>query len=398
MKKKVLLTTTAMALVAAMTVSADVNFSGSFDQGYKFAWKGDDLTVSNEEDLTPGDDNFEASMYVNFADSDGLWSVDIGNQGKTGDAPFDLFGSDNALRASATVSLTKALAADENITLPFDASFTIGNSGSDTALSAYNNVTGKNFYKLKAHGLNNVSNVTVSYADPNTNATLVTAKLAGGPISGGQCLGISAIVNPIDGVSVSAGYAYGHGKSGYVTGYDYAKAEQGAEYTTASTDADYNSYLASTSLAYDYGFNGAATVDIAKLAQLTGYTAKASVMDTYLNDGDDSDNNQNTVAVNVQGGAQDITGYVQFAMTSYKLDDKDSQQSLWFGAAYSGIEKVGLDGYYRILKLSKVADNQVFGADATYTMGGITYKVNMEYATAKGDDTFSITPQIGLSY
>ncbi|MCH3917300.1 MAG: hypothetical protein LKE40_07535 [Spirochaetia bacterium] len=375
MKKKVLLTTTAMALIAAMTVSADVNFSGKFRQGYKFSWTGSDYTADAYRSSTASKKEGKLTFKIN--DADGLWSVSFGDLNGTLD-------SNDKLGATATINFSQALKAQKGIELPVGVVLGIGNTDNDTQLTAYDDVTGNEYYKFKNYAAGSVytGDAIISYEN------LASVKLSVNPVnvSYGEgedavsyrpSMAVSAKISPVDGISATAGYAY--------RGFTYDQAGN-----TLSTE--------------DYGFNGSALVDVAKFAGLdSSYKLSVSAYESYLSgtvtkttsSGTSTGDGANQFAINVDGGVGDISAYAEFLIGTL---DSDSTYAMNTCVTYSGIEDTSLDIYLDVADFDNFADTIAIGGDAAYTLGGATYNLNMEYDTASGDDTFSVTPKVTIYF
>lgn len=367
MNKKVLLTTTAMAMIAAMAVSADVNFSGSFEQGYVTSWTGSDYTVAADKDLANGD--AEAEFDVDIADADGMWSVALANKNGSG----DFFNDDNNFSAALTVDLAAGLAT-QGVELPMGLSYTIGNATDNTGLSVFND-DDQDSDTIKAIGGNSFMVVDATYGD------MTAVQVAFSPITDKEALDLSAKVMPMDGVAMTAGWAYAIGDNAMVAGEDFTGA----------------AYSSNESI-----YGGSFCVDVDQLADLGDYTVNTTGTLTYLV-ADGSNNDITNFAVNATVGYDEFSAYVQYAGTycedAFDAGTKDYNSALNTWVEYDGLANTTAQVYVNCLSLNfDAADAMEYGLTVDYTMGAITYEMNPELATAAGDDTFAITWNVQMDF
>lgn len=326
-----------VALIATSSLFAGVSFSGRFRQGYTFAFtEGEDPSVSPWK-------TSEAKLSVKFSDDNGVWSVKLKTVGTKYDTN-DQFG------ANATVDLTKALELAGVDTGDFSLAFSFGHNSKMTALSAYADPNGSEYYKLKNNG-------TESFQVSTGYGKLAQVNLAFDPTTENGSVVVSAKSEPISGLAVAGAYAY----NGY---YD---------------DAVTGSSVTAKNMA---GFS--VDVNIAELASLDfdlGVTAFDNIAF--------ADSTLNSFAAGVYGGIDLVNGYVEFVMNN-------SEDASVFGlntcVAFDVVENLGLDAYFCIGDFANTSTSFNVGGDISYTLAGVQFALNADYAAA--DKTFSLTPKM----
>lgn len=227
-----------------------------------------------------------------------------------------------------------------------------------TALSAYNDPTGNEYFKLKNNGKESIQ-FAANYG------SLVKFNVAFDPTNAGGSTVASALVAPVNGVSVGAGYAY----NGYFND------------SFAPVDA------AGKSL----GFTGknmvgvSALVDVAKLADLD-FKLAVSAYDNILLE---KDANVNSFAANVSAGVDMVDGFVEFVMNNQKDNNKFGLNTC---INLNVVENLALDAYFNIGDFSDVSKSYNIGADASYDLSGVTFALNADYAAS--DKVYSVTPKM----
>ena len=255
-----------------------------------------------------------------------------------------------------------ALLADNGVDLgDVSLSVSIGANSRMTALSAYNDVTGDELFKLKNDGKYSTE-IAVGYGD------LIQTKIAVDPtseVTKKMPLVISAMTTPVDGVSLSVGYAY----NGYM-------------YTAKATP------WGKTEGAVDHGVTVATNVNVGTLAGLDfdlGVTA-------YDNIGFTGKNTYNNFAAAVYGGVDVVDAYFEFRMDNTKIADVATNV---FGMKtqvnFNVVENLGLDVYLSASDFSAFGDSFAVGGDVSYTISGVEFAANMEYGAGAG---FSVTPKV----
>ncbi len=352
---KKILTIALVAVLAATSVFAGVNFSGRFRQGYKFTFAdGEDPTGSAWK-------TEEAKFIIKATDDDGIWTVSLKNMGKVDvtddedkekkEVVVGILDSNDKWAANASVNLTKALAKAGVDTGDFGLSVSLGNNERMTALSAYTDPNGDEYYKLKNNGKESVQ-FAASYGK------LVKFNVAFDPTNAGGSTVVSASTTPINGVSVAAAYAY----NGWM-------------------EDSYYKLVGKNML----GFSAA--VDVAKLADLDFKLSVSAYDNMILKTGDDVF--ANSFAANVAGGVEKVDGYVEFFMHN---DKEDTTCGILTQANFNVVENLGLDAYFAIGNFSKAGDTWKLGADASYKLAGVEFALNAEYARVS--KAFSVTPKM----
>jgi len=381
-KKRLLVTLTlGMVGLVAATAETNIDFSGSFEQGYDFIWQGSDYNVESA-------DSSEAELDVSIADSEGVWSVELGTWNSE---DGDLFNDDLTLEGKLTVDLNANLAQNGFKPLPFGVELAIGNTDDDTTLSAYNDVTGDGYADFKAIDMTLLGEAIVTSGDD------ITAKFTASPLDDSRGGTASVLYTPMEGISTSLGFVATTG------GHTQVVSFRG--------DDTFDATLGQ-------GISLAATGNLDKFIDLDGYHATISMFETYTMSRETDDDNLNSFGISVDGGNDLVNGYIQYALLSKSdknttLSDesglltKNNNSSLIFQVNYNGVEEVPMDVYFKIMNLNdEPADNLVYGMDASYELAGITYSINPEYAThpdntpgnMDGDSSFTIEGLVSMSF
>ena len=342
---KKILTILLVAILASATLFA-VDISGRFRAGYTFNFN-DGVTV------TPWKAK-EAKLTFKVSDDAGIWTINI----KDFQDSLDL---NDKLAANLSLNMA-ALLADNGVDLgDVSLSVSIGANSRMTALSAYNDVTGDELYKLKNDGEYSTE-IAVGYGD------LIQTKIAVDPTSDvtkKMPLVISAMTTPVEGVSLSVGYAY----NGYM-------------YTAKATP------WGKTEGAVDHGVTVATNVNVGTLAGLDfdlGVTA-------YDNIGFTGKNTYNNFAAAVYGGVDVVDAYFEFRMDNTKIADvADNVFGMKTQVNFNVVENLGLDVYLSASDFSAFGDSFAVGGDVSYTISGVEFAANMEYGAGAG---FSVTPKV----
>ena len=342
---KKILTILLVAILASATLFA-VDISGRFRAGYTFNFN-DGVTV------TPWKAK-EAKLTFKVSDDAGIWTINIKDF-------QDSLDSNDKLAANLSLNMA-ALLADNGVDLgDVSLSVSIGANSRMTALSAYNDVTGDELYKLKNDGEYSTE-IAVGYGD------LIQTKIAVDPTSDvtkKMPLVISAMTTPVEGVSLSVGYAY----NGYM-------------YTAKATP------WGKTEGAVDHGVTVATNVNVGTLAGLDfdlGVTA-------YDNIGFTGKNTYNNFAAAVYGGVDVVDAYFEFRMDNTKIADvADNVFGMKTQVNFNVVENLGLDVYLSASDFSAFGDSFAVGGDVSYTISGVEFAANMEYGAGAG---FSVTPKV----
>ena len=352
---KKILTILTVALLACSTVFAAVNLSGEFEGGYKF------LFSDGEYSATTQDGKTEGKVTLKFTDDAGIWTVNVKS--------LSSLDSSNKLGANLSLNMA-ALLADNGVDLgDVSLSVSIGANSRMTALSAYNDVTGDELYKLKNDGEYSTE-IAVGYGD------LIQTKIAVDPtseVTKKMPLVISAMTTPVEGVSLSVGYAY--------NGYMYLASITPEGWVDSKGKP-------TTEGVVDHGVTVATNVNVGTLAGLDfdlGVTA-------YDNIGFTGKNTYNAFAAAVYGGVDVVDAYFEFRMDNTKIADVATNV---FGMKtqvnFNVVENLGLDVYLSASDFSDFGNSFAVGGDVSYTISGVEFAANMEYGAGAG---FSVTPKV----
>ena len=365
---KKVLTVLLVVLLATSTVFAAMNVSGRFRAGYTFkfnngfdaeAWHGN---------------NHEAKLTLKVSDDAGIWTINV----KDLSAGLD---SDDKLKANLSLNFTNLLAANGVDLGDFNITGSIGANSAMTALSAYNDVTGDELYKVKNNGSYSTE-LAVGYGD------LIQTKIAVDPtakVSKEMPIVVSAMSAPLSGLSVSAAYSY-HGLL-FTENKDYkVKADHVLGF---AVNADFAELFG-----LDFKLGVAAYDNIgfsyAKVQVVDGEVQKDPEGNERFDDfGTDK---VNAFAATVYGGVDLVDAFFELRMNNYIAKDKTTTEvGMKSQVNLNLVENLGLDVYFNIEDFSKTGDSYVVGGDVSYTISGVEFAGNLEYA-AKGG--FSITPKV----
>lgn len=329
-----------VALLTTATLFAGVNFSGRFRQGYTFSF-GEKTTISPWK-------TEEAKLVIKATDDNGLWTVNLKATGA--------LDSNDAWAANASFDLTKALALGGIDTGDFGLAISLGHNSKMTALSAYTDPTGNEYFKLKNNGKESMQ-IAMSYGNLIGFNVAFDPTTMIGDDKNDPSLVLSAKTEPMNGLALAVAYAY----NGY-----YADAIDGAD-TTAK-------HMVGVS----------ADVNMAKLVGLD-FKLGLTAYDNIAIDG------KNSFATAVYGGVDLIDAFVEFTMINA---DKVNTFGLNTQVNLNLVENLGLDVYFNIANLEKTADTFAVGGDVSYVLAGtgVEFALNAEYASK--DQTFGITPKM----
>ena len=308
-------------------------------------------------------DGFYAQLDVKLSDEKGIVTATL-----DADADLDAIDGDEShngayigeeMGANVTVDVLKLFGLDTDFSLKLTGTYN-------------DRVTGLRAYKT-AYGFGNADRIrTLNGGNPLSidfaYGKLVQARVAYVPSITTRDDGnfvsktdndflVSALVNPIDGVKVSAGYVY-----------DGSSSASGQ-----STDSG--------------AFNVAVDVDIAALADLDfDLGVSASYVGLMANDYDDY---YQTIAAVVYGGIDVIDGAVEFVYFDYvpSTDGKKHYGDFALSAVanINAVEGLPITVYFAICDFDEVADSLVIGATVEYEVNGVGLGVALEYVGEKND-------------
>ena len=397
---KKFLTILTVALLACSTVFAAVNFSGELKAGYTF--------VNNDNEWTShvmgqdGIDSNSTKLNLSIGDEAGIWN--IGLEG--------VVNLDARLMGDITVDVLKAFG------LETDWDFSVALIANDRVqgLRAYSNKSGLSLDRIRSNEPGLWTSLTVGYSD------LVSVQVAGGPkltsadvdgsnnvagVAAGQNVGdfiVSALVTPIDGLAVSAGYVYN------------------GENTVMSKLAD----MAGAKIQGNGAFNAEVEANLADMLGLN-FDLGLGVAEKYLlsPDGLPVDINSNVFLAQVYGGIDLISLTAEYGLATImpKESDAINVSMFYVGADINVIEDLTLNVYTGATGLTSTEGlKELFSYDKTfyvggnvgYTLAGVGLNLNVQYAgenAAKflaglgdiaqggvGAAGFSITPSVSVSF
>lgn len=351
MKKKFVLTL-ALVLMVAVTLSAatPLTVSGSFKAGYKF-------TFASPNAIAGVNKSTEGDMDAVVAITGDFWKVSL-----SGTPVFDA-----KMAASAEIYMDKALAAQGMDMGDLTLKMAIGNKSDLGGLSAYTNSRDKLQGLKMASGFDGAypASVTVGYgklvtvlvgADPvsfiDQVAVVATPAIPAIPAKAkNNAIVLSAKSEPVDGVTAAVAY----------TNIDAASAKGSVA--------------------------GSVAVDVAALADLD-FGLTVSAYDVYLLTPE-----TNKLYLELKGSYDKFS-----AWTEYRILGKRNDMKL--NVSYAGIENVGLSAFVELDDITKkdtpVANEVKIGGGVTYTMGGVKYALDADYAVEA--KAFTMSPTVKISF
>ena len=364
---KKVLTVLLVVLLATSTVFAAMNVSGRFRTGYTFKF-------DNGFTADGWKENAEAKLTLKVSDDAGIWTINI----KDLSAGLD---SDDKLKANLSLNFTNLLAANGVDLGDFSITGSIGANSTMTALSAYNDVTGDEMYKVKNYG-DYSTELAVGYGE------LIQGKIAIDPTKEPQKempIVLSVMSSPISGLSVSAAYAHNgllftENKDLKVPADHVLGFAVNADFA-ALFGLDFQLGVA----AYDnIGFNYSLPVKNAD-----GTHQKVEGVEKFTAYEDET---VNTFAAAVYGGVDLVDAFFELRMNNYIAKDKTTTEvGMKSQVNLNLVENLGLDVYFNVGNFAKTADTYAVGGDVSYTISGVEFAGNLEYAA---DGGFSITPNV----
>ena len=379
MKKAIVLGAAMLLAGAAAFAASDIKFSGSAQAGYSFAF-GEDNVYKSWKDWDKDDGECEFDLAI--SDADGLWSLSL-DDGKFG------FG-DLQVATQIKVNLSKALNKAGVDTGDFGFSFAVGRKDWETELTAYGDKSGNHYQRVQTGNGGYVTVIDANYS------SLVKARVMFSPIDDGTdagdhtSFGISAVVTPVDGVKVAAGYT----KNGRMR---VNSKRNNKTYNPAGDPTK------SDKLVRDNWLTGSASVDVAKLVGTKDFKLSVDVADRYAFEQDDV--KYNRLSVQVAGGVDLVDGYAEYSLATEDASDTTNVSQLKVGANFNVVKGLGLGAYTQFFDLTDELDSSdafTVGGDVSYAFGNVTYAVNLEYGNETKDDAkdqyFAITPSVAIVF
>ena len=344
--KKVLVSLLVLAL-AMSSVFAAVEFSGSATFGYQLNYDNDQFTAHIQGD--DGDDTDTASLKLNIADDEGLWSVYI-----EGNPSFD---SSGAVAGDLSLDLMKLFGAESDFGL------TLGFNANDryTGDRVFANLSGDNYDRVRTNDGGYFTSLKVSY-EGFSAAVAAAPKYqpkkddALGELKGGATF-VATAKYDANGIGASVNYALvGEDDRGQVVG-------------------------------------GAVNVNVGQLANLD-FDLGVSASDRY-----GFGNKTNDLAVAVYGGTDAFDLGVEYALTS---TEAANTSALYIGANLNVVENLGLKIYTGTYDVVNWGEQLYVGASASYTINTVTVGLGIEYAADKSNaydnSGLNIVPTVKVSF
>ena len=399
--KKVIVSLLVLAL-AATSVFAGVNFSGSFTTGYVFNY----MTANDANQWKTwvfGDDNTDTNqttLNLGFADDNGIWAVTLEGElmldGAALAHPF------NRVSGDISIDLAKLIMGDTDWT----AQLQLLANDRITGLRAYTNKSGLNYDRVRTNEPGLWANAIVGYGDllqvqiggapallnkkkKGTNGIVsedVTPPGSPDKIYMGETLGdfiVSAMTKPISGLAVSVDWAL--------------VGDKGTSFELKDTGV----------------FGAAADVNIGEMLGLD-FNIGVGVADKYYYG---EAVKTNVLAAQVYGGFDLLQAYVEYVnqytgTDAAKASGTDVVNMLHFGIDLNVIEGLILNVYTGADDLEHYGDTYYVGGNVGYEVAGITFQLNLQYdeggymADVGGDVSngavkaqgFSITPMVKVSF
>jgi len=361
MKKKFVLTLALVLMVAASLVAFPVEMTGSIKAGYKLTFDPVAFAAANTPEI-----NIDGLSV-----SGDFWKVGVAG----GTLSFD---TDNAIKGTLSIYLDKALAEQGVDMGDLTLTLSLGNKGTVSGLHVYtdpNDSVDDNGYRVRQKGAYSTE-VQVGYG------SMLTASLSVDPTDkANKPFQISAKSTPVDGISAAVAYTnYAENKFRKVSVDSYPWYLD----TTAATLAgaiknDKKVTTSSNPVDADGAIGGSVAVDVAALAGLD-FGLSVSAIDTYF-----LGMKENYLLAGVKASYEDIAAYAEYQLF-------DGTSNVIGKVTFTGIENMSAYVKLTLDDLSAVATTVGFGAD--YTMGGVTYALDAEYAAK----ALSLTPSVKVSF
>ena len=356
--KKVLVSLLVLAL-AMTSVFAAVNFSGELVAGYAFQYSGEKWT--NHIVGQDGEDTNTTKLLLGIADDNGVWSVGVEG----------VLVSDGRVSGDLNVDLLKAFGLDTDFSLGLGLLV----NDEQTGLRAYNNLSGKNFDRIRTAAQGLWAGLNFGYGD------LIKVQVAGSPATGAVSDGgdlapnadgakptgiganagdliISAMSTPIEGLTVSVDWA--------LKGEDKAYVKTGNEgIFGAAVNANVGAMLG---LDFDLG---------------------VALMDRWQY-GD----NYNAFGASVYGGVDLVQAGIEYVLRT--KDDQTTRHFFYAKADFNVVENMTLGVFGGAMDLLTADQNWYVGGNIGYTISGVTFKLNVEYGKSQSfswmDNVDGFTP------
>ena len=141
----------------------------------------------------------------------------------------------------------------------------------------------------------------------------------------------------------------------------------------------------------DHVLGFAVNADFAALFGLDFQLGLAAYDNVGLKDG----GNVNTFAAAVYGGVDLVDAFFELRMNNELVKNGTSTFGMKSQVNLNLVENLGLDVYFNIANFAETADTYAVGGDVSYTISGVEFAGNLEYAAGDG---FSITPKVIIAF
>ena len=339
------------------TASAAVDFSGELVAGYAFQYNDEWTNHIMGQD---GEDTNTTSLNLSIADDGGIWSVGIEG--------FLVTDESGAVSGDVSVDLAKLIAAAFGNDTNWSLDLSLLANDRLTAFRAYS--MQKNLDRIRTENVGLWTSLTLGYGD------FASIMVAGSPktvavdndfndlsANNGDLM-VSAIVNPLSGLSVSAGYVLNGDTS-----------DSGIDRNNSNAD----------------GIIGAsADINIAELVGLD-FGLGIGLSEKYDFGG------ENNIFVAAVYGAFDPVGFeLQYGLKNY--GDDTTEHFVYAGVDVTAVENMLLDAYFGAYNAAEFNDSWFVGADIGYTISDISFKLGVEYGAGTSynyDDSYYKTSDSG---
>ena len=116
----------------------------------------------------------------------------------------------------------------------------------------------------------------------------------------------------------------------------------------------------------------------------------------YDNFGWEKEASLNALAAAVYGGVDFVDAFFELRMQNLTANkETDTTLGMKTQVNFNVVENLGLDVYFSIGSFDAVEDSYAVGGDVSYTVSGVKFAANLDYAAVAG---FSITPKIVVTF
>ena len=339
------------------TASAAVDFSGELVAGYAFQYNDEWTNHIMGQD---GEDTNTTSLILSIADDGGIWSVGIEG--------FLVTDESGAVSGDVSVDLAKLIAAAFGNDTNWSLDLSLLANDRLTAFRAYS--MQKNLDRIRTENVGLWTSLTLGYGDfasimvAGSPKTVAVDNDFNGLSANNGDLMVSAIVNPLSGLSVSAGYVLNGDPS-----------DSGIDRNNSNAD----------------GIIGAsADINIAELVGLD-FGLGIGLSEKY-----DFGGENNIFAAAVYGTFDPVGFELQYGLKNY--GDDTTEHFVYAGVDVTAVENMLLDAYFGAYNAAEFNDSWFVGADIGYTISDISFKLGVEYGAGTSynyDDSYYKTSDSG---